>query len=486
MSLLSVPCSAWVVLAAVVPLGNAAAEEFSILAPAAFEHHVGKFNTMEDENVANFVPNSASWDWLRANIPLFECSDPEVEEIYYFRWWSFRKHLIRLPQGFALTEFITKPNPISSAVGHHLMEGRWLRDRRYLDDDARYWLRGNSGGLSPDLHKFSGWLEDALYQRFLADGNRDFVISLLDDMIGDYRQWEKERLQPSGLFWQYDVRDAMEESISGSRTKKNLRPPLNSYMYGNARAIAAVARLAGRNEVARQFDAAAVALKEAVQRILWNPAAEFFEVREEDGSFSGAREEIGFIPWYFHLPDPADDAAWAQFSDPAGFHAPRGITTAERRHPLFRAHAVGHSEWDGAVWPFATSQTLTALANVLRDYPPSAVTSQDYFSAFLTYVHSQHYDGLPYIGEYLDEKDGHWIRGRLERSRYYNHSRPLRTWSSPGSPDWSRETTTWSPSIPCCRPGPGTGFAWMAFPTMAIGWPFSGIAPGTAIAGNLV
>ena len=49
----------------------------------------------------------------------------------------------------------------------------------------------------------------------------------------------------NGLFWQYDVRDGMEESISGSRTKKNVRPPLNSYMFGNARAVAAIARLAG-------------------------------------------------------------------------------------------------------------------------------------------------------------------------------------------------------------------------------------------------
>jgi len=38
----------------------------------------------------------------------------------------------------------------------------------------------------------------------------------------------------NGLFWQYDVRDGMEESISGSRTNKNLRPTINSYMFGNA------------------------------------------------------------------------------------------------------------------------------------------------------------------------------------------------------------------------------------------------------------
>ena len=34
----------------------------------------------------------------------------------------------------------------------------------------------------------------------------------------------------------------------------------------------------------------------------------------------------------------------------------------------FARTATAHCEWDGAVWPFATSQTLGALANVLRDY----------------------------------------------------------------------------------------------------------------------
>ncbi len=99
-----------------------------------------------------------------------------------------------------------------------------------------------------------------------------------------------------------------------------------------------------------------------------------------------------------------------------------GLTTAERRSPRFRSHGYGHCEWDGAVWPFATAQTLTALANVLRNYPPAAISSRDFFHAFLTYVESQHADGKPYIGEYLDETTGQWINGQRGRSRYYNHS----------------------------------------------------------------
>jgi hypothetical protein len=50
------------------------------------------------------------------------------------------------------------------------------------------------------------------------------------------------------------------------------------------------------------------------------------------------------------------------------------------------------------------------------------VTRRDYYDAFLTYTRSQHYDGGPYIGEYLDETTGQWLKGRDPRSRWYNHS----------------------------------------------------------------
>jgi len=147
-------------------------------------------------------------------------------------------------------------------------------------------------------------------------------------------------------------------------------------------------------------------------------------VVREAGTFATVREAIGFIPWYFSIPPPGRgyEAAWRHFADDRGFRAPFGITTAERRHPQFRSHGVGTCEWDGAVWPFASSQTLTALANVLRGAPQRFVTSRDYFAALLTYAHCHRYDGEPYLGEYLDETTGAWLKGRDPRSRWYNHS----------------------------------------------------------------
>lgn len=398
----------------------------AILKPDLVARHVAFFNRMEDEPVVNLVPNAEATPWLQANIPLFESPDAAFDETYYFRWWGLRKHLRKHPTGsFVFTEFINRASPVSSALGHHLMEGRWLHDSQYQDDYVRYWLRGNQGQPVAALRNFSQWLQYALEQRAHVTGDTAFVDSLLGELITEYQWWEKEKQRPDGLFWQFDVKDAMEESISGSRTKKNVRPPLNSYMYGNAQAIATIARRVGRNDVAEEYTAKAAKLRQITMAALWHPEAKFFQVRrEENDALANVREEIGYIPWYFHLPEPnrGFEDAWAQLMDPAGFRAPFGITTAERRHPEFRSHGIGTCEWDGAVWPFATSQTLTALGNVLRDYPQSAVSTQDYFDALVTYARSHQYDGLPYLGEYQDEVNGQWLKGRDQRSRWYNHS----------------------------------------------------------------
>src|SRR5579863_7765738 len=64
-----------------------------VLNPTTFSNYVAHFNSMEDENVTNYISNAKSWEWLQKEIPFFECPDHEIEEMYYYRWWSFRKHI---------------------------------------------------------------------------------------------------------------------------------------------------------------------------------------------------------------------------------------------------------------------------------------------------------------------------------------------------------------------------------------------------------
>jgi hypothetical protein len=393
--------------------------------------YVDEFNSADNATHEGMIPNADVAEWMAENTPLFDCPDATVEKTYYFRWWTYRKHIKQTPQGVVLTEFL-KPvnhagpfNTVSCALGHHLAEGRWMRDQRPLDDYVRFWFHsGPNSTPAAHFHKYSSWIAAALYNRYLVTNDRNFVVELLDDLIADYERWEADRQRDDGLFWQFDVRDGMEESISGSRSNQNVRPTINSYMAANARAIAQIAALANRPQLAQEFTEKHEALRNSMIAALWDDDAKFFKVRFEEGGLSDAREAIGYIPWMFDLARPEHASAWAQLTDPAGFSAPRGLTTAERRHPDFRTHGVGTCEWDGAVWPFATSQTLSGLANVLRGPPQPFVTRRDYFTALRTYAASHAMHGRSYIGEYHDEITGEWlITGpKAARSRDYNHS----------------------------------------------------------------
>ncbi|SPF54122.1 conserved hypothetical protein [Candidatus Sulfopaludibacter sp. SbA4] len=401
--------------------------------PETFRHYIEDFNRTFPEEVVNSIPDAQAWNWMQANIPFFACPDREIEQLYYYRWWAFRKHIKETPAGLIVTEFL-KPvkhaaeyNALSCALGHHIAEGRWLRDPRYLDGDIHYWLHA-----AKTLHQFSGWTAWALYDRWLADARREALVSQLDALLADYADWDRERLTPSGLYWQRDVSDGMESSISGGRNVRNIRPSINSYMYGNAKAIAAIAEMAGRRAVAADYRAKAARLKDLLQQHLWNRDARFFETRRESGEFAPVRELIGYTPWYFDLPDRGRgyEVAWKQLVDPQGFYAPYGPTTAERRNPGFQVPYEGDDcQWNGPSWPFATTITLKALANVPN------VSRRDWFETFRIYTKSQHLkleDGriVPFVDEDLNPLTGEWLARAMKirkktfygRGDHYNHS----------------------------------------------------------------
>lgn len=395
--------------------------------------YIQEFNNADNESVINLIPNSQASDWIEEQVPLFECPDSAIEKTYYFRWWSFRKHLKNTPDGTIVTEFIEpvkhagKYNSISCALGHHIYEGRWLKDYSFLKEYVDFWFyHADEGESKPRFHQFSSWLADALLAYAKVTSDTAYVKSRLELLVKDYEKWEAERLLSNGLFWQHDVKDGMEESVSGGRREKNQRPTINSYMYGNAKAIAEIAALSGNKNIENLYLNKAEIIRQHVLDSLWDDDGAFFKTRLEEGQLHQAREAIGFIPWYFNLPpDQAKySGAWTQLFDTLGFNATWGLTTAERREPTFRTRGSGHGcEWDGAIWPFASTQTLRAAANFLSHYQATpALTKEQFYDQVRKYATSHVMNNHSYIGEYQDETNGAWLKGDHPRSKFYNHS----------------------------------------------------------------
>jgi len=414
-----------------------------VMDSSKLQKYVEKFNTDDEELYAN-ISNDDALSFLEKNIPLFECPDKDFERTYYFRWWTYRKHVKKTPDGYVITEFLPevswsgKHNTISCPAGHHYYEGRWLRDPKYLDDYSVFWFR--KGG-SP--RSYSCWIADAFYARYLVNQNDNLIVNLLDDLIINYQAWENDkRPDKEFLFKQIDDRDGMEVSIGGS----GYRATINSYMYGDAVAIAKIASIAGRVDVASEYQAKSNQIKELLQENLWDDKAKFFKVMGEDRKLVDVCELHGFTPWYFNLPDKGKgyEDAWSQLINSNGFHASYGPTTAEQRHPDFRISYTGHEcQWNGPSWPLATSVTLTGLANLLNNYQQDVMGKMDYFETLKIYTKCHQLKKednriVPWIDENLNPFTGDWIsrtrlkswengtwseaKGGKERGKDYNHS----------------------------------------------------------------
>jgi hypothetical protein len=434
----------------------------TLLHPADYHHYVQTFEADEQlatgkiyngEPSASGQPPEAAWPWMEREIPWFDASDKSFEEMYYFRWYAFKKHILHTPNGYLITEWLDRPEmtdrgTLSDAAPFHLNEARWLHDRSIAEDYARYWYRPTS-----KPRNYSQPLTTAVRDVTLATGDTTLTTSLLPEFVRVYHDWEHTQQDSNGLFWSIDTRDAMEKSISGD----GYRPTLNSYLVADARAIAATALLTGNQQLASDFTAKADRLNSLIETLLWNPKDQFYEVvspARDSGirtqkrfidpgtvlQFSGVRELIGYNPWAYASPAPAHAIAWHQLLDPQGFDAKFGATTAERRSPRFRFASSDQCTWNGPAWPFAMTQTLTALATYLNTAGPHTVDATAYGTLFSRYVLAQHISvdttGKPlphpidWIDEDYDADTDEWIaKGMLleknkqvGRGSYYNHS----------------------------------------------------------------
>ena len=424
--------------------------------------YIDKFNNKDVELYQQFISNAEAKTFILDNVPLIDIPDKDIEETYYFRWWTYRKHIKNTKDGFVITEFLPevywskKHNTINCPAAHHIYEGRWLRDTKYVSDYIDFWLKKSEDGI----RQYSFWVADATLSFHKINRNDSLIRDQLPFLLKNYEMWEAERRDKNNtLFWQYDTADGMEHTASGrilnngvdAFTVTATRPTINSYMYGDAMAIAQMAHLVDKPSVLASFSEKANRIKKSVQDRLWNKDLNFFTVLPknyvETDSPLNIRELIGYVPWYFNLPDDKIEyaTAWQKIKDTLGFAAPRGLTVTERSHPYFQISYKGHEcQWNGPSWPFATTQTLKALANHINNYTNhQMVSKKDYYELLLQYAKSHkrtNHKGetLNWIDENLNPFTGDWIsrtrlktwnngtwsseRGGVERGKDYNHS----------------------------------------------------------------
>ena len=386
--------------------------------------------------------------WYVENIPFFECSDKEIEKVYYYRWKMYKAHIRSVgDNSYVITEFINHVPwdrepfcTINAASMHHIYEGRWLKDNRYMDGyiENLYQYGGNN-------RRYSESVADATYERYLTNGDAAFVMRQLDSMKSIYNQWFDHWDSSKNLYYIPVMPDATEYTIAsidasggkdGFEGGDAFRPTINSYMYGNAMAISHIAAMKGDKAVSNEYLERAGALKSNVENNLWNDSLQHFADRFKVNNqyvrywdFIRGRELAGMIPWYFNLPEDNRkfNAAWKHVIDTAQLLGGYGLRTNEPAYEYYFKQFVYFegqrgSQWNGPSWPYQSSQTLTGMANFINNYNQDVITNSDYLKLLRLYT-KQHFlqDSNINLVENYDPNLGgpivyyYW-------SNHYNHS----------------------------------------------------------------
>jgi len=223
--------------------------------------------------------------WFKDNIPFVEVPDRQIEEVYYYRFSSHKRHLRYSAPGvgYTVTEFIHKVDysqkfdTINAAAGHHIYESRWLRNPRYAQDYINFWSREGAAN-----QQYSEWIADASYAAYLLTGNRDFITSQQQGFVNNFNGWNNSYEPTLNMYFITPHLDAMELSASSLPTDDpfgggvGYRPSFNSEMYANAIAISKIARMNNDTRTAEDFEQRAALIRQGILDHLWDDQRTFF------------------------------------------------------------------------------------------------------------------------------------------------------------------------------------------------------------------
>ena len=420
-----------------------------------YREYYRQFREYDDETYTQFVPNEVAEAYLYQNAPRLYCPDEVIERIFAFRGWTLRKHVKQTPVGFVLTEFLPPVpwagiyNTINAPLFHHLNEIRWFRN---ADDFLSYinlFLCGEGSKYAYQTPALT-----AIRDFCVSTGNLGYLEQNVTALESYFDGWDLRQKTENGLYWSLDDNEATEYTISGTfpdlSRKRGLRPAFNGCMYGDAVALSEIEFSLGRQEKAAHYRAIAARIKRLMDEKLWDGTF-YRAIHPLNGDVDrpltladvpegcAAKELSGYVPWIYGMPSPNKCGCFAYLKDEQTFLAKTGFATAEISHPRFLYESNHECLWNGYVWPFATSLTLSAAIRLLKDYSQEVYTYDDLYRAIRTYAEmhtvTDEKGTHPFIDEVMHPFAYRWtareiLEDRLrangvgikDRGKDYNHS----------------------------------------------------------------
>lgn len=107
----------------------------------------------------------------------------------------------------------SKGQTIPDSAGHQILEARWLRDPKYVEDTIQLYTRAGVERISGIT--YTEFVNEAIYEAAQVIGDTDFLTSQLRGMIDMYSLWNVTQDTVTGLYHRNPLQDAQEFSLPG-------------------------------------------------------------------------------------------------------------------------------------------------------------------------------------------------------------------------------------------------------------------------------
>lgn len=392
--------------------------------------------------------------WFDRNCPKFECSDPYVNVMWWYRWFVARHNYAEPGVGklrhpvFYEGKHGGYSRAVTASAPLILNEVRWLRDARYAHGEIQNFVKnqpkhgiyrdlwvdavrgldpGREGNPDPGYEEF---LPAAFWGALLVHPSisllEDVAVSITNNLEGLRKlrdQNDNLLLNPGGhhMTQEHAPSFAHFHDYADWYDYTELeRPDYSAFFYGSLCAAAAAHRHLAHSKLAEWFDNMAARCADAICEHLWDDEDGFFyPIREADGEFARCVEANGMFPFAWNaVPNEAKyHRAVDHLLDDRELFTQWPFATASRRCPAFSAHPgywgterkSSIAMWNGPTWPYTNSILAEAMANLIRHHTQDTVTEQilcAFIGRFARMMFEEEDAGSPLVREVYDSETG--------------------------------------------------------------------------------
>ncbi|MFO0983223.1 MAG: TrmH family RNA methyltransferase [Planctomycetota bacterium] len=337
---------------------------------------------------------AAGWtQFFAAAVPTFESADQRLVELYRLRWYLLRFATLRGGLGAFKDSVVLEGRSAYQvyccfSAPFMALDLRWARDPAWCEQhigqmlrvqyqDGRFpWYATPRTAQVPVHHASAtglSFLVSTGWDAYLVHHDRAFLERVYDGFLRNLRWWTSARepaRQPGLFLVEHMLETGMDDSPRGdgepfAKLMPLLAVDLGSYLFRDARALAAMARTLGKPE-APELDRLAARIEKSVLDQLWDAQDRFFYDRSQNGDWARVRTPAGFYPYFAGLGDQQHLALFEHLLDSAEFLAPFPVPSVALNEPCFDRR----SYWKGPSWPATSCHVVQAFAAAAKAYRP--------------------------------------------------------------------------------------------------------------------